>query len=1614
MRLYYSLISTFLLLSSLSVTPSVLALRRRHSKAQGQWHPSSGDSSATSRSVHSRRHEVTSLKQAQEYCGSMQVCGSRSGQGFDCVDTSIAVDSCGGCSYPSPWEAASSGKDCATANARKVACKGSRCIVDSCEDGFKPNGARDACIPAGPQRLDLRPKDSVTSRRHPLVAQRSTSCSPPPAIPDIAPVTLDGLFHLMIDLTALGKDINSLGGLLSDKCGCHEPPHTPHDPSLLLKTVVTLAPKVDLKLSLLAKDPSTIGPVVDLLHQFLDASDKCLFSLDVSNDLKGMVMQLKGLARDLLKGVELLPDGIASCGCKDALISRLRGGLKRASGLRRGAPCARMVKRESAIGISLSSRLDLGSLDDLVNSIGGAVTPQNVQPTDSSVSGPSNPAGTGPCTGSDGQPDPAAPVDVDLTCLGLLGITGDVVVPLGDGLNKPLNEVLHVILGDGEHPANIVHPCLKCCGGDAGSSDPSTSPPTNTSPPTSPPSNSGGSPGGDPDSTGPCIGSDGQPDPTAPVDVDLTCLGLLGITGDVVVPLGDGLNQPLNNVLHALLGNGEHPANIHPCMKCSGSNPGSGSGSDPSTSSPPTNTGPSTSPPSNSGGSPGDDSGSTGPCIGSDGQPDPTAPVDVDLTCLGLLGITGDVVVPLGDGLNQPLNNVLHALLGNIEHPANVHPCMKCSGGGSGPGSGTGAGTASPPTSPPSSSGGSGSDPVSTGPCIGSDGQPDPTAPVDVDLTCLGLLGITGDVVVPLGDGLNQPLNNVLHALLGNGEHPANIHPCMKCSGGNPGSGSGADPSTSSPPTNTGPSTSPPSNSGGSPGGDSGSTGPCIGSDGQPDPTAPVDVDLTCLGLLGITGDVVLPLGSGLNQPLNNVLHALLGNVEHPANVHPCMKCSGGGSNSGSGPSSGSGTGTASLPTYSGPSTSPSNPSGSGGDPGSTGPCIGSDGQPDPTAPVDVDLTCLGLLGITGDVVVPLGDGLNQPLNNVLHALLGNIEHPANVHPCMKCSGGSSASGNGSGSGSGSGSGTGTASSPTHTPATPSNSGGSVGSSGDSGSTGPCIGSDGQPDPTAPVDVDLTCLGLLGITGDVVVPLGSGLNQPLNEVLHAILGDGEHPANIVHPCLKCSGGGAGSSGSGSGSDSGGSSTTAKPSSGSSTSLPSAGSGGGVGSGSVSAGTKPCTSVTTSASHSSAASPSNGGGGGSSAIDPSTSQGTVPTLESTGGSVSGTSPPTSIPTSSAAVPHSCGAANTPCSSWSGTSGGSSGSSGNNGSVSGGVSTSKGSTYGSGSSADLPTTRPPSSDAGSHSSAFSESPCTSPSSPTGTSGGLSAPPGTGGSETGGNPTQTDSTPTSPPISSIPSDSPSSQSTGPSDDGTGETPCTSSLAPTGTTGSESGDPDSSASITAVHSTGATSLTTGANSQSTGSSPGGSGPSTGSPTIHPTSSATVPQSSAIEASPCQSDSESSTTVASSEPSENSNAGTGGGTTSNGPCLGSDGEPDLDAPVDVDLTCLKLLGITGDIVLPLGPLNRPLNEILHALLGDGEHPANLVHPCIKCSGGGNSGSSSGSASLVTTSSPQPSSGSPVSATPGSSYTGGPSTGGYGSSCHKCSGGRNASHAVST
>ncbi|KAI0946558.1 hypothetical protein AcW1_009991 [Taiwanofungus camphoratus] len=80
-------------------------------------------------------------------CG---IVGGSSGRGWECVDITSDLESCGGCMVPSPFASvrAAPGTDCsAIDNAASVACHASKCAVSACTAGYVPSPGCDSCVP---------------------------------------------------------------------------------------------------------------------------------------------------------------------------------------------------------------------------------------------------------------------------------------------------------------------------------------------------------------------------------------------------------------------------------------------------------------------------------------------------------------------------------------------------------------------------------------------------------------------------------------------------------------------------------------------------------------------------------------------------------------------------------------------------------------------------------------------------------------------------------------------------------------------------------------------------------------------------------------------------------------------------------------------------------------------------------------------------------------------------------------------------------------------------------------------------------------------------------------------------------------------------------------------------------------------------------------------------------------------------------------------------------------------------------------------------------------------------------------------------------------------------
>jgi len=106
---------------------------------------------------------LTAYQKAELDCGAKAVCGaSGSSRGYDCLDITVALDSCGGCGLPNSFQPASfqrSGVDCSLIEGvADVECRASFCNVSRCQDGWKPSTDARSC-----ERLEVVVAADVTS-----------------------------------------------------------------------------------------------------------------------------------------------------------------------------------------------------------------------------------------------------------------------------------------------------------------------------------------------------------------------------------------------------------------------------------------------------------------------------------------------------------------------------------------------------------------------------------------------------------------------------------------------------------------------------------------------------------------------------------------------------------------------------------------------------------------------------------------------------------------------------------------------------------------------------------------------------------------------------------------------------------------------------------------------------------------------------------------------------------------------------------------------------------------------------------------------------------------------------------------------------------------------------------------------------------------------------------------------------------------------------------------------------------------------------------------------------------------------------------------------------------
>ncbi|KAK0495645.1 hypothetical protein EDD18DRAFT_1054072, partial [Armillaria luteobubalina] len=98
---------------------------------------------------------VTTLMEAQATCKIGQsVCGVPSPKGkydYECMNTSSASDSCGGCTVPHPFDSAQPphGIDCNTIPYSMAgSCRAGRCVIDRCYTGYQPSQDPPSCVKA--------------------------------------------------------------------------------------------------------------------------------------------------------------------------------------------------------------------------------------------------------------------------------------------------------------------------------------------------------------------------------------------------------------------------------------------------------------------------------------------------------------------------------------------------------------------------------------------------------------------------------------------------------------------------------------------------------------------------------------------------------------------------------------------------------------------------------------------------------------------------------------------------------------------------------------------------------------------------------------------------------------------------------------------------------------------------------------------------------------------------------------------------------------------------------------------------------------------------------------------------------------------------------------------------------------------------------------------------------------------------------------------------------------------------------------------------------------------------------------------------------------------------
>ncbi|KAK0199837.1 hypothetical protein DFS33DRAFT_198454 [Desarmillaria ectypa] len=243
-----------------------------------------GCGSAVPRSHKRRKAQITTLTEAQATCRTGEtVCGVPSPKGkydYECLDTSVALDSCGGCTVPHPFGSAqpSHGVDCSMIPYLVTgSCHGGQCVAHKCRLGYQPSKDQTDCV---------------------IVGTESQSAS----IVDLQPVGVNSAIVLN-----LGKDVDDLLNNLAASLGLASLIHPPANPTTNSNDEIlanaNLLIRLNLRLgsqcqSLATSTPSSLS---DIVPQFLDLSAKLntKVTIDLSSDL-GQITDLSGLLNSLL------------------------------------------------------------------------------------------------------------------------------------------------------------------------------------------------------------------------------------------------------------------------------------------------------------------------------------------------------------------------------------------------------------------------------------------------------------------------------------------------------------------------------------------------------------------------------------------------------------------------------------------------------------------------------------------------------------------------------------------------------------------------------------------------------------------------------------------------------------------------------------------------------------------------------------------------------------------------------------------------------------------------------------------------------------------------------------------------------------------------------------------------------------------------------------------------------------------------------------------------------------------------------------------------------------------------------------------------------------------